>query len=789
MKNALPTLKKLLPGSGLTLCQRILLIAAIITTMVLGQVAVLAAQPARVAVIADDPALAMAVDFLTVDLSKQPDVRLLERAEIDRVVKELALSAATAKNYLKLGQVLGADGLLTLELAKEGSNTWLNLRLIAVKPGVALASQKYPWPLQEIETWVPIAANQLKTLLPKLNVLPKDAVPISILNLRSATQSKEGQDLERELTLLMIRRLIHEKPLFVLERQKLEAASQEKALNADETTFWNGSYLLDGTINKEGISTDKVTVSLRLTPPAGAAPVVIEVAGSRTNLRTIIEDVTTKVLEALKQKSTASDWKPEDEAKQYLDEAKWALKWGMLNEAQAASDTTWALGLKTRDSAETRVRIYMAESIPNLGEWTIDEDFRTLTERPFDPVTAIWAIRASSFYNEYSRLISNQDSNPDKSWFWLGIDMLEAVSRFFYLSFKLPGAKAQIADRLPELRQELWATVAYLEGVPDYHDVYWRNGRLDPQEKVDPREGRVGRLFHVIFENAANWTATPEETIKVYRKLMTGEGFSYFRQKLLTGSIPLAALLENRPSQLLQLRSEFIKDLIASTNPVTKIEGLIFFLDNFDPQGEKLDVQVTEAVNRLMKEIETNRQLIIEYPAGLEYWNDVAKAFNHSLLRIPDALRAEREDWFQSSQKPLLDNLARARSEKLGQLRASSAKSAKFMEQLALLSEANLTNWSQRARFEFVNSVVTTSYEKSEAQDLRVLVTNFQAKLYAELSTAVEPARAQLFMLGLDFDRVEGHLNRILGLPPPRGVMSVKYRRDGPPPTRPPGQP
>ena len=432
----------------------------------------------------------------------------------------------------------------------------------------------------------------------------------------------------------------------------------------------------------------------------------------------------------------------------------------------------------------------MAASIPNLGKWTVDDDFRTLTERPFDPLTANWAVRAASFYNEYSRLIPIQDSNPDMPWFSLGIEMLEAVSQFLSTSFILPGAKAQIAERLPELRKEVWLAADYLEGVPAYRDVYWLKGKLNPQNTVDPRTVRAGRLFQTIFVNAPNWTETPEETIKAYQKLLTGEGFAYFRQWLLTHSvITVAGASEGDQSRIAQLRSGFIKDLIASTNPVTRIEGLIFFLDGIDPKGEKSDVQMTTAVNRLMQEIEANRQLIIDYPASLEYWHDVPNVVYYKLGRLPETLGKEMISRFESTQKPILKGLSTARSEKLDQLRASHGKNTKLVAQKAALSGANLTNWSQRARFEFVNSVVTTSYEKSEAQDLRVLVTNFQAKLYAELSTAVEPARAQLFMLGLDFDRVEGHLNRILGLLPPRGVMIVKYRRDGPPPTKPPGQP
>src|SRR4051812_46891971 len=111
---------------------------AIVFFFVLAGVAPLLAEaPPRLAVLSTDPQLASAVDLLTVELSKGPAVALLERDRIEKVYREQALSAGH-RDYLKLGQVLGADGLLLLELRTEGTNQFLEIRLVAVKPGVVL---------------------------------------------------------------------------------------------------------------------------------------------------------------------------------------------------------------------------------------------------------------------------------------------------------------------------------------------------------------------------------------------------------------------------------------------------------------------------------------------------------------------------------------------------------------------------------------------------------------------------------------------------------------------------
>jgi hypothetical protein len=62
--------------------------------------------------------------------------------------------------------------------------------------------------------WAQVIARQFEPLFPKLGVLAKEAVPISILNLRSAVKSAQAERLEKELTLLLINRLSREKEIF-----------------------------------------------------------------------------------------------------------------------------------------------------------------------------------------------------------------------------------------------------------------------------------------------------------------------------------------------------------------------------------------------------------------------------------------------------------------------------------------------------------------------------------------------------------------------------------------------
>jgi hypothetical protein len=253
----------------------------------------------RLALVSESPDALAAADVLTAELSSHKNLQLLERNEIERVYHEQGLSAANT-DYLKLGQVLGADGLLLLDINKTPQATNLTTRLVAVKPGAVLLDENFSWPMKDMTGWASLCAAHLNPFVPKLAVLLKDAIPLSVVNLRSAVQSGEAQETERQLKLLAIQRLSREPQLFVLERQKMQLLTVEKDLKLDDSPFWNGSYLLEGVVDQNGYSKDTITINARLTPPKGGTPVPIEVSGSRTNFMEVINQLAAKVNAALK---------------------------------------------------------------------------------------------------------------------------------------------------------------------------------------------------------------------------------------------------------------------------------------------------------------------------------------------------------------------------------------------------------------------------------------------------------------------------------------------------------
>lgn len=582
----------------------------------------------RLALVAESPDALTAADVLTAELSSHANLQLLERNEIERVYREQGLSAANT-DYLKLGQLLGADGLLLLDVNKTPQATNLTTRLVAVKPGAVLLDEGFSWPLKDMTGWASLFAAHLNPFVPKLAVLLKDAIPLSVVNLRSAVQSGEAQETEQQLKLLTIQRLSREPQLFVLERQQMQLLTGEKELKLDDSAFWNGSYLLEGVVDQNGYSEETITINARLTPPKGGAPVLFEVSGNRTNFMEVINQLAAKVNAALKVNSMVKEWNAADEAAQYCDEAKWAMRWSAYPEAQAAAESAWALGKHDMETATVRVRAYMAaidtggfseyvfwpphslQEVTN-DAWNDAPDRPwglTLSEQAWRPNIRITfafankypdvknldcAIRALETYQEFSQTLLPDNLKTNSAWFDLGVEDLTSASQVL-LQFNFVHSSQQLApEKLERLRVLARSAAGWISRSPPVHDTYWGgNTTTTNNEAVN------APAPHAIFGCEVNlgylWQEKPEDGIVLYRELMTSPAFRQIHQGLwfrpsLTGwskgdfngvppnanpfTIPaITAWNDEDRKGIPSVWNGFIQELKNSTNRLFQIEG------------------------------------------------------------------------------------------------------------------------------------------------------------------------------------------------------------------------
>ena len=598
-------------------------------------------ETVRLAVLSSSTQELAATDLLTVELSKQKPFHVLERDEIEKVEHEQGIAAET-QNQLKLGHLLGADGLLLIQVTPGPDATNLSMELIAVRPGVILSAWKFPWPMTDPQPWARETAMRLNSFAPKLKVMAKDAIPISIVNLRSAVQTPEALEIERVLTLLTIHRLIQEPRVFVLERSHMELLGQEKDLKGDDSAFWSGGFLLDGTLDPDGYSKDALVVSARLTPARGGLPLrVIKLTSSRTNLSAIVTDLAAKVNEALRIEPHVSGPIPMDEAATYFEEAQWAFKWHLFREARAACESSWALGQQTRQVAELRIRACQQLAAPAWGGSAFLRPTRQNSAPDLSQLEP--ANRALQLYRQGFQTFLGGQERPDLTWYNLALDLLSSTSDFLRQFYLVPESRRGHEEQLAELRMLAREVAHDIEEHPAYrnlsgaansmiirsgnesHCMYWTGAR---------------DLATVRAAKGSFWYDTPDQALDVYREFAQSGRLHRLRRYLVYRQIIGWTPADQKRAPALW--HDYIEGLCCSTNALLRVEGsfLAYVEARENPQQE-------EAARRsLFRVAVENARALGDANLADEFLKDVGTVLPNSGDRVEESLeRAFRADF------------------------------------------------------------------------------------------------------------------------------------------------
>ncbi|MCX6902086.1 MAG: hypothetical protein NTW03_01135, partial [Verrucomicrobia bacterium] len=520
-------------------------------------------------------------DVLVAAFSARGSVTLLEREQIQKLWREQELAAGQRPDSVKLGRLLGADGLLWLERQTEGTNELLAVRLVAVKPGVILAEHRFPFAMNQPAEWGTAYAAQIEQLLPKLAVKLEEAVPISVLNLRSSIATSESAILEQELTTLLRFRLVREPALFLLERRGLEEMEEEKQLKTSESEpFWNGAYVLDGTINRDVVSHETVVINARLAPPRGA-PVNLEVSGRRDAIAAVADELVRKILAATGKAGTAEAWRPEAEAEKFFQEATWAWAWKLWPQAAEAADGSWALGRRTREVGAYRVgsRAWLALSMRARRSY----DYVGVGVYGFRPPPSPEVLplvgRTLELYRELFWGFARETNGPGKAWGSMGLDLLLVTARVleqYHEQVERREGHAEDLRRVRELAREVNTLLTTnqslgsivwrrnLEGLPG---VYWHT-----------KHGPVTFFCEAWLDAGGMWFEKPAAAIELYRALLNPSVYPSARGALLGAGQPLAAWSGSDRQDLALVWMRFLREMAASTNTLVQLDGLRLIL-------------------------------------------------------------------------------------------------------------------------------------------------------------------------------------------------------------------
>jgi len=729
----------------------------------------------KLAVVAESPAAGAAADLLIAEFSHRTNLQVLDRAEVDRICREQGISAAH-RDDLKLGRLLGADGLLVLDsvleqaaspgdahTAEPQKPTTLNLRLVAVKPAVVLRAERFVNRAEVTPEWAGSYARRLDPLLPKLTILAKDAIPISVVNFRSAVSSSDAPLVERQLQTLAIQRLSREPRLFVLERQQLQQLREEKYWSSDETAFWNGAWLLEGTLDQNGYSKETVTLNAKLTPAKGGAPLEFELSGCRTNAAEPISALAAKVIAALQITPTVTDWKAADEAARFNDEAQWAFRWGAFLQAQSSADAAWALGKRDLHCALLRVRAQAAqipivlESGSAQYEHGRPANFVNIYQAPNRQFCVI-AQQALECYEEFCRLSPEGEPKVlwrgagwsdwhSSDWYQAGIEALDAASRVLQHFNYSPAARQGAAGELATLRAQARLVAERIWKTPSVHDSYFVESRRASYDELSRTLEDSPNIFACIANWGCFWQEEPEHAVALYRQLLESPAFCYVHAAFWNRPKTHPRLVgwnDEDAKRIPQVWESYLHELNASTNVLWQMEAKAL---------AKADAPDRATAGRIQQEwhglVRSNLVELLGNRVDLFYlgWH---------FPREPGSEDLDSEYWYRT---------------------VPGLKAA-----LVLEDQKKFLREFQPCEFKsFVKKFEVKSYTQQQAQELLPLVLAYRSNLLAQAEAAESP---QKFRLRSDASMVEYFLlHEVEGQAHPQPVAASPVKP--PRPTKP----
>jgi hypothetical protein len=560
-----------------------------VVVMLLAFVFAASAEPIRLAVVATDRTLDPAADVLTVALSKDARVTLLERGDINRILGEQQLSASTGE-CVSLGRLLHADGVIVLRRAQVQQQQLIVADLVSVGLGFRLNVFAHRHPVEDFDSWSLAIKDRFSPLLPKLGVQPRDAIPVSLLNLRSAVATTDSKVLERSLTFLLAARLVREPKVFVLERQHLSALELDKNFIAPSgVPEWaTARFVTDGEIQLGGPDQDRVVLQMKTEPPRDRPATVFTVTGSRQYLADLVDRAVVRLLAAIGQPVAEFEWQPQAEAERFRREAFSAERAGLDDEALAAGEASHALGGRSEELIGLIARQSCRKAFSGRGDLS-----QGYERSQVDPMGLDIGLVQRAF--ELANTRTNQ--SPE-------LEILVTAARMIRY-FRETGGYDAHRQELESLRTDLRNTVqriTHREKEMNRLEFCGFLGSYAPYLYDDPRQ--VIDSYRRVLQQRFVSGSGPSFPHATYAIAMARHYLSEARDTPRLFGIQaertpwLVGWRRESPEQLNEIWERFLSQLSQSTKVTDRLDGLLFRLYSADdePARKAVEQQIRESL-------------------------------------------------------------------------------------------------------------------------------------------------------------------------------------------------
>lgn len=288
-------------------------------------------------------------------LANGDSVRLVERAEIDRILAEQTLSISgimpSGSNAVRLGRLLQASLILTVDEVPTEIGSVRQARIIETESGIILSS----WPLgaELIEAERAQLRRRVEQAVAKSRRDRGSLRYVGILQIRSEEPGTLLDGLGKLLEAYLTEVLADSPDVVILEREQLQHLQREADLTAGELALRSAAILIDGGIRyTEGQAGLIVTLDLRPQDPAAAVrSVTMQWPVSDDDPTKRLQEITDRVRAGLEIAPGMEGQRDmQTEASLFLDQVPLLLAGGRYDEAVCKAEVALVLkpGQKTR---------------------------------------------------------------------------------------------------------------------------------------------------------------------------------------------------------------------------------------------------------------------------------------------------------------------------------------------------------------------------------------------------------------------------------------------------------
>jgi hypothetical protein len=317
------------------------------------------------------------ISLLEVQLSRNDNIRLLERAQIDKILQEQQLSAAgllDRNNTIKIGQLLRADALVIITLENEvkaittgstaraapvsteaggldesgGSATknqatgdLIRVRVAEAAHGLRLLDRFEQLDSSKLNEIAERINNNIKKAVDKLLLPTGQLIPVGIVDIHRVQLGERYTMLERALPKLLSVRLRLEPKIVMLEREDLKVLLDEKLrTQGEDSKFWASAVLIEGNLQPK----DKgLEMTLTLRRPDGKDIKNMTIPVEPNEPSSAIDKAATNIVQEILNTPPSSQWQLTDEAEQFYQQGQMLANHSRYMEAMKIYETALAL--------------------------------------------------------------------------------------------------------------------------------------------------------------------------------------------------------------------------------------------------------------------------------------------------------------------------------------------------------------------------------------------------------------------------------------------------------------